>query len=172
MTRRFCFLCGILLKKNGAYLACSACPFIHYDNPRPTVSGVILRGGKILLTKRGREPFKGWWDFPGGFMEKGETPEEAIRREIKEETGLTVKAEKLLGIYPGVYPQEFNPVPILTVVYLLSSKSGVVRPMDDVEEGRWFSVSDLPKKIAFNNAPKILRALKKIARPAKDEIHR
>ena len=70
-----------------------------YRNPTPTVDIVILKENDLLLIRRGREPFRGKWALPGGFIEYGETAEEAAVREAAEETGLTVELEGILGVY-------------------------------------------------------------------------
>jgi len=70
---------------------------------RATVGAVIDKDGKILLVKRGHEPFKDYWCFPGGHIDFGETAEQAIVREVKEETGLTFTPE-FLGYTDEIYP--------------------------------------------------------------------
>ena len=164
----FCSICaGKLTKKNG-HLACVKCPFVNYQNPRPTVSGLIMYRDKILFTRRGRDPYKGWWDFPGGFMDWGEHPEETLRREIKEETGLEILVKRIVGIYPGYYPAAFDPVHILSIAYYAVAKTNKITPADDAEEGRWFPLSKLPKRIAFNNHKRILFDFKKVLWSAPD----
>jgi 8-oxo-dGTP diphosphatase len=69
-----------------------------YDGPVLTVDAVWMAGGGILLVRRGRPPFRGHWALPGGFVEVGETVEEAVVRELQEETGLRPIALQLLGV--------------------------------------------------------------------------
>ena len=71
---------------------------------RPLVGAgaLVHRGNRVLLVKRRRPPNKGAWVFPGGLVELGESVEEAVIREVKEETGMTVKLERLLGVYTEV----------------------------------------------------------------------
>lgn len=71
---------------------------------RATVGAIIKKDGKVLLVKRGHEPFKGYWCFPGGHIDFGETAEQAVIREVKEETGLTFKP-KFLGYMDEIYPE-------------------------------------------------------------------
>ena len=61
------------------------CLLCSFENPKLTATAVIIRDGKMLVAKRNEEPFKGEWDFVGGYVQKNETPEEALRREIREE---------------------------------------------------------------------------------------
>ena len=155
---KFCSMCGskLELRENGN-LACTKCPFVNYRNPRPTVTALVMYKNKLLLTKRARAPFKDWWDLPGGFMEKDETPEEAVRRELIEETGLKIKLEKLFGIYPGTYPSDTEPFHILSIVYLATSSSASLEAFDDVCESKWFAKNELPKQVAFDSNQRIMK---------------
>ena len=68
------------------------------------VAAVIRRGDEIFATQRGYGEFKDWWEFPGGKMEPGESPQQALVREIREELATEVKAEKILGVVDYDYP--------------------------------------------------------------------
>jgi ADP-ribose pyrophosphatase YjhB (NUDIX family) len=76
-----------------------------WNNPKTAVAVVILKEGKILVSKRGREPAKDTYDLPGGFLEYGEDPFAAAVREMTEETTLTINQQKLqiLTAYAGPY---------------------------------------------------------------------
>jgi len=67
------------------------------------VGAIIFEKGKVLLSKRAGRPFKNYWDVPGGFLEAGEHPEEGIKREIFEETGLKIKPMRIIGVFMDTY---------------------------------------------------------------------
>ncbi len=102
---------------------------------------VLIEDGKILLIKRGREPFLGQWATPGGRIEEGETAEECARREMKEETGLDVEIIKLTGIYSD--PKR-DPRGIIAAAYLVRRVGGAVKGGDDAAEAKWFELGKLP----------------------------
>lgn len=160
---QFCPRCQAKLKlesepgSNSERLHCPQCQFNIYANPTPSVAAVLTRiqAGKqqLLLAKRGIEPFLGWWDLPGGFINSGETASQAVRRELKEETQLTVQVQAYLGAYPDIYQDE----PTLTLGFLTEIKSGQPQPQDDVAELRWFNQEQLPDKIAFAAVRQIIK---------------
>jgi len=78
---------------------CDHCGFIDYVNPRIVVGVVCTFEDQYLLCKRAIEPRKGYWTFPAGFLEQGESPEAGAAREAAEEAGADVRVEALLGIY-------------------------------------------------------------------------
>src|ERR1700690_915859 len=73
--------------------------------PIVSVEAVIVIDDKLLFLKRNNEPAKGEWWFPGGRIHKGESLEQALSREIKEETGLQVTDHKLVNVYSRVFPK-------------------------------------------------------------------
>ncbi len=78
---------------------CSTCGFIDYQNPRIVAGSVVLSGRKILLCRRAIEPRKGYWTLPAGYMELGETVEEAAAREALEEACATIEIDRILSVY-------------------------------------------------------------------------
>jgi 8-oxo-dGTP diphosphatase len=120
----------------------------EYKNPILTVDGVLVTNGKILLVRRGREPEKGKLALPGGFVEYGERTEEAVVRELKEETGLTTRPIRLLGVYsdPGRDPRGH----IITAVYVLAMEGGDLKGGDDAAEAVFLPMDKIPS-LAFDH---------------------
>jgi NAD+ diphosphatase len=78
---------------------CPACNFVHYDNPLPVVAAIVEHEGKVILANNRAWPPK-MFGLVTGFLEKGETPEEGIQREVKEELDLDSQSVALVGVYP------------------------------------------------------------------------
>jgi 8-oxo-dGTP diphosphatase len=107
----------------------------------------------VLLIRRQRPPYKGRWALPGGFVEMGESLEESVRREIKEETGIRrVTRLRQIGAYgdPGRDPRGRT----VTVAYLgvVSGTGAAAKGGDDAAEAQWYPISSLPKDLAFDHA--------------------
>lgn len=133
-------------------LHCPACGMVLYDNPAPTASALVLHDGRLLLTRRARDPYAGMWDVPGGFIEPLEQPADAVRRELLEETGLQIEVVgPVLAVYCDVYGE--GGVATLNLFYIARVLGGTERPADDVSEIGWFAASALPapEQIAFEN---------------------
>jgi ADP-ribose pyrophosphatase YjhB (NUDIX family) len=131
-------------------LLCPACGLVLYENPAPTASAVVIDGhGRVLLARRGIEPFRGLWDLPGGFMRPGEDGPEAARRELAEETGLAIATGAVLAILPDTYGPDGAAT--LNIFYLAHVVGGQARPASDVSEVGWFGPGELPPadRIAF-----------------------
>ena len=103
---KYCPKCGVaVLRMVGAkLLRCEACGFELYLNAAAAVAGLIVDPqGRLLITVRGKDPGKGQWDLPGGFADPGESAEEALQREVREEVGLEVTAMRYIGSFPNTY---------------------------------------------------------------------
>lgn len=120
-----------------------------------TVDGIVIQEKKILLIQRKHEPFKGQWALPGGFVEYGERTEDAVVREVFEETGLKTKIHGLVGVYsnPGRDPRGHT----ITIVYLLERVKGDIKAGDDASTVKFFKVNELPM-LAFDHK-KIIKEL-------------
>lgn len=116
-------------------------------NPFPTADVIIeLDGGGIVLIRRRNEP--PGWAIPGGFVDYGETVEEAAIREAKEETGLDVELIKLLGVYSD--PERDPRFHTISTVYVARA-SGIPVGGDDAAEAGVFAEDSLPEDIAFDH---------------------
>jgi mutator protein MutT len=135
---------------------CPMCGYVDYQNPRPCVSIVIARRSQILLARRGVDPAKNKWDFPGGFVDPGESAEDAVVREAFEETGLTVKVCRYLGSVSDVYGE--RSFETLTMAFLVNAVAGNPTAQDDVAELAWFPLDKVPfRDMAFAHQQDILR---------------
>ena len=118
--------------------------------PALTVDAIIVHEGKILLVRRGRDPFKGLLALPGGFVEIGETVEAAVLREVHEETGVDAKVKRLFGVYsdPGRDPRGHT----VSAVFLLEALTLKAKGGDDAAEAVWLPLRKLPSELAFDHS--------------------
>jgi ADP-ribose pyrophosphatase YjhB (NUDIX family) len=139
-----------LTRRDGA-VVCPACGFLLYAHSAVTASALPEDGdGRVLLARRGIEPCLGLWDAVGGFVEEGEHPLDAVRREVEEETGLGFEPRRLLGIWMGSYGADERAT--LNLFWTGRLASGTPQPADDVAELRWFDRDGLPppEELAFH----------------------
>jgi 8-oxo-dGTP diphosphatase len=110
------------------------------------VGAILLRGDRILMAERGREPLKGWWSIPGGVVEAGETLHEAVCREAREETGLEVEPIGVLEIFERMMRDAAGAVEYHYVLldYLCRITGGSLQAGDDVSRVEWVRRADLP----------------------------
>ena len=121
-----------------------------YRNPALTVDTIIIEDSKIVLIKRLNDPYKNHWALPGGFVEYGETVENAAVREAKEETGLDIKLEKLVGVYsdPNRDPRGHT----VTVVFVASIIGGQLKSDSDAKDAIFIEQADLENiSLAFDH---------------------
>ena len=165
MNYKFCPKCGNPLKEitedHHRRLQCTACGFIFYQNSKPCAGAIITDlDGKVLLGKRRVEPFKDWWDIPGGFLEAGEDPIEGARREVQEELGVDINIQGLLGMFVDIYGPTGDST--LNIFYLATISKGTPKASSDLVDFKWFAREDLPSNIAFKNGQEALAAWLKL----------
>ena len=112
------------------------------------VDAVAVRDGKVVLIKRGNEPQKGFWALPGGLLDWDEDDREAVLRELEEETGLTGKLGRFVGIYSDPKRDTFQRT---TIVYEVLVSGGTLRASSDTLDARWFVLDTIPKLAADHN---------------------
>ena len=101
---RFCPSCGVPATAGANPFHCGACEFSYFFNPTVAAGAFVFNAaGEVLLTRRAKEPAKGKLGLPGGFLDIGESAEEGLRREIREEVGLEVTEIRLLCSAPNRY---------------------------------------------------------------------
>jgi len=124
---------------------CPNCDTIHYENPRPAATVLVVQDDQLLLVKRAMEPRAGWWCLPGGFMEIGENTITAAKRELREETGLEVDNLQFLDFCSMVEGPTGH---VVVFAFTTIDFSGEVRAGDDASEAAFFPLADLPA-VAF-----------------------
>jgi ADP-ribose pyrophosphatase YjhB (NUDIX family) len=140
-----CPRCRAELSGDALRVECPECGFVAYANPKPTAAAVCVdEQGRVLLTRRAVEPAVGAWDLPGGFVDEHEHPLDALRRELREETGLEVEPEELLGVWMDRYGGDSTAASTLNLFWTSRVVSGEAHPADDVAEVRWFQPDELP----------------------------
>ena len=118
---------------------------LYPDQPVVGVGAIILREGKILLEKRGNEPARGQWTIPGGVVEVGESLEDAVLRETKEETGLKVEAANLIDVVDQVHRDKEGKIEYHYVIidYTVKVKPGEPKPASDADELKWVPLNEV-----------------------------
>jgi ADP-ribose pyrophosphatase YjhB (NUDIX family) len=159
--KRYCPFCGGPLSARESEgrkrLFCEAEKRFLYENPVPAATALVLdSGGRILLVRRNREPGRGEWALPGGFVENGESPAEAARRELEEETGLRGDGALLVDV---IYQEsEFYRTALLIIGYRFSAFEGELRPGDDADEAGFFEPQSLPP-LAFESHRRLIETV-------------
>ncbi|MBA3010530.1 MAG: NUDIX domain-containing protein [Proteobacteria bacterium] len=154
---KFCPLCRgdfetkTLVRTEPQRLVCKECGFIFYLDPKLVACTIAQTINGIVLQQRNKSPKRGQWVLPGGFVDRGETLEEAARREFFEETGLETAIKCLLGNYS--YPGEAN----IIIVYQSDIIGGTIRPCHESMSIGEFAPEKIPwDQLAFETTRKAL----------------
>jgi ADP-ribose pyrophosphatase YjhB (NUDIX family) len=157
----YCPYCGTPLVAREAFQrlrpTCPACGFIHFRDPKVAVIGLVTWQDQVLLIRRGVAPLAGKWALPGGYMDAGEMPADALVRELREEVGLHVAIHRLLDIFPMAGPGVVNGGIVLA--FHASAAAHESPPLacdDDVSEAGWFAGHMLPDDLAFDSTVTLL----------------
>jgi ADP-ribose pyrophosphatase YjhB (NUDIX family) len=152
---RFCPRCGAPAPAIDfpRSLACDACGFAAYFNPKPVACAIPRErdSGDLILLRRGFDPGKGLWTFPGGFVDLGESVEQAARREAREELAIDVELHGLVGVYSR--PDDRVVLVVFDAVALSAPQT-----TPEATEVRAFAAADLPwGELAFWSTERALK---------------
>ncbi len=150
---RFCPRCGQPAEITfPRCITCPHCGFIAYYNPKPVAAAIPVDAeDKIVLLRRGFDPGQGRWTFPGGFVELGETVEDAAHRETEEELGITIELRRLVGVYSRADER-------VVLVVFLARALGQPHTTSEATEVRGFDRRELPwDELAFWSTERALR---------------
>ena len=132
----------------------------HPKQPLVGVGALIIENGRVVLIKRGKAPLLGEWSIPGGMLELGETLRQGAEREALEETGLTVRATELLGVFDRVVPDAGGTIVYHYVLidFLCEKISGELRAGADAADAQWFTPDDVAKLPLAEDTAGVIRA--------------
>ncbi len=156
---RFCPKCGGALEKRVVEehdprerLICTRCSFIFYLDPKLAVGTIVHGPGGFLLLKRSIEPGYGKWTFPGGYVDRGESPEEAAIREAVEETGVRIRLGPLMSLYT------YRKRGIIMMIYEAEAAGGEPVPTAEALAVEWTLPESIPwRELAFPSTRNALR---------------
>jgi len=116
-------------------------------HPMIGVGAIIIQNGKILIVRRGSEPGKGKWSVPGGLVELGETVEQTVVREVKEECGLDVEVDELIDVVDSMTFDENGKLKYHFVIldFFVKIKGGELRPGNDAKGALWVPLEEVEK---------------------------
>lgn len=156
-----CPRCAARLEGDDVARLCPSCGSHYYANAAPTASAVIEDDhGRALLGRRALAPYRGYWDTVGGFLHEDEDPQDGLRREVREETGLEIEVDRFLGVWMDRYGDADTAVHTLNLFWVVRPTGGTLAPADDVAELAWFEPDALPgpDELAFHAIEHVLAA--------------
>lgn len=118
--------------------------------PLVSVGAIVFRGDDVLLVKRGRAPLKGQWSIPGGKVEFGERLEDALRREVMEETGIDIDAPSLIGVFESLPEENGTDRHYVMVDYMAEWRSGTPLPADDADEAEFVALEEARARLSWD----------------------
>lgn len=162
-----CARCGRPLRRRAAtatrprHIECPRCRYLLYDYPRAAAGVVVVKDEAVLLLRRAHPPRVGCLDIPGGFVDAGESIEQAARRELREETRLTIGRLEFLGFYWDEYVlRGFGRFPTMNFYYVGRWRRGTPVAGDDAATAEWVPVGRLGRPggvLAWKHMPAVFR---------------
>ncbi|MDR1715365.1 MAG: NUDIX domain-containing protein [Prevotella sp.] len=164
---KYCPKCGskLFVENNFKSKRCEDCGFIYYFNSCSSTIAIIINEDKeLLVATRAHEPVKGTLDLPGGFVDMEETGEEAVAREVKEETGLDVDTVSYLFSIPNKYVYSGFEVQTLDLVYRCFVKNTEnLKAEDDVAKLEFIKISELnPELFGLLSVKEVIKEIQKM----------
>lgn len=173
-----CAVCGRAITRRPAdahrpkHLTCPRCRYMIYDYPRSACGTLVVREDHVLLLTRAQAPRKGFMDVPGGFLEANESLEQAARRELREETGLTLGRVEPLGTYWDTYfIRGFGRFPVQNFYFVGHWRRGTPVAADDAADAEWVPLASLMRRrrrFAWDHMTPLFRDLVRWTRHATD----
>jgi ADP-ribose pyrophosphatase YjhB (NUDIX family) len=137
--------CNVAAKRDE--LACARCRYLIFDYPRLCAGAIVVKRDQVLVLRRGHEPRRGMLDVPGGFVEAGEALEASARRELREETGLTVGKMHVLGNYWDRYfIRGYGHFPTFNAYWIARWRRGEPVAGDDAATAEWVPLASLGRR--------------------------
>jgi ADP-ribose pyrophosphatase YjhB (NUDIX family) len=164
---RFCPRCGAPRAAENVGqtpLRCAGCGFTFYFNPTVAAAAFIFDPqGRILLIRRAKEPAAGKFGVPGGFIDFGESAEDGMRREVREEVGVEVERVRFLVSFPNLYHYREVAYPVVDLYFAADAiDPGAAKPLDDVAGIEWRRPADVPDaECAFDSMRVALALLRR-----------
>ncbi len=162
---RYCPGCGAardIENQNLSPLRCGGCGLVYYFNPTVAAAAFVSdAAGRVLLIRRAKEPSAGKLGVPGGFIDFGESAEEGLRREVREEVGVEIDRIRFLVSFPNAYPYRDVIYPVVDLYFTaVVVNPDDARPLDAVASVEWRSPHDIPDdELAFPSMRVALRTL-------------
>jgi ADP-ribose pyrophosphatase YjhB (NUDIX family) len=150
---RFCPRCGQTAEVEfPRRIVCPHCGYAAYYNPKPVAAAIpVDEQGRVILLRRGFDPARGLWTFPGGFVDLGESVEQAARRETEEELRIEIELGPLVGVYSRAEDR------VVLIVYRARAL-GAPQTTDEAIEVAAFSPGEIPwGELAFWSTEQALR---------------
>lgn len=128
------------------------------DQPMVSCHALVVHDGAVLFVKRGGPPYEGYWSLPGGGMSLGETVEEALQRELQEETGLLIAPVRLLGYLDGINRDEDGRIRYHYVMIYFEAQwtGGTLVAGDDARDAAWLTPAEARQRLLTDSALKCL----------------